>query len=184
MSVTPLPPKPTLSGQSAVFAAKAQELNATNPAEPPNSNNALAGKHCRVGSGENRAKAQSEGTTVKGVITSLSNGFMGVVHGAKSLYKSFSSYAFAPSQPQAPLQPKKAMAAVSGAIGQGVDTVTDFLNSTPATKDSYRGVRDALLPPKSTLESMERQAKDAITDIQGAGQEVISEVGKFFKKLF
>lgn len=184
MSVTPVPPKPSLAGQSEVFAARAKGLNAANKARATNPHNALAGRNCSVGPGNSRARAQSEGTTIKGLITSLSNGFMSVVHGAKNLCKSATSYVFRPSQPEAPLQPKKAMAAVLGAAGQGVDAVTDFLSSTPATKDAYRSVRDALNPPKSTIKSLEREASDAITDIKGTGQSLIDDFGKFFKKLF
>lgn len=184
MSVTPVPPKPPLAGLSEAFAAKAKGLNAADKATATNPHNALAGRNCGVGPGDSRAKARSEATTAKGIFTLLSNGFMGVVHGAKSLLKSMTSYVFGPSQPEAPLQPKKAMAAVSGAVGQGVDTVNDFLDSTAATKDAHRGVRDALNPPKSTMEALGREASDAFTDIKGAGQELLDDAGKFFKKLF
>ncbi|MBS7779609.1 hypothetical protein [Acidovorax sp. CCYZU-2555] len=184
MSVTPVPPKPPLAGQSEVFAAKAKGLNAADKATATNPHNALAGRNCSVGPGNSRAKAQSEGTTIKGLITSLSNGFTSVVHGAKNLCKSATSYVFRPSQPEAPLQPKKAMTAILGAAGQGVDTVTDFLNRTPAIKDAYRGVRDALNPPKSTMVALGREASDAITDIKSAEQGLMDDVGKFFKKLF
>ena len=121
--MTPVPPKPSLADQSAVFAARPQELHAAHKAAAPNPHNALAGRDCSVGPGQSRARAQSEGTTVKSLITALSNGFMGLVHGPQSLLKSIASYAFRPSQPEAGLQPKKAMAAVSAAVDQGMDTV-------------------------------------------------------------
>lgn len=184
MSGNNIPSKPSLHGQSAAFLDKARALNASTKTGSTNPNNALAGKRCSVGSGENRAKAQSEGTTVRGIFASLSNGLMSVVHGAKSLLKSISAHAFGPSQPEAPLQPKKAMAAVSSSIGQGVDTVADFLNSAAATKNTYRGLRDAVNPPKSPLDAVGREANDALTDVKGAGQKLMKDAENFFNKLF
>lgn len=184
MSGNTIPPKPSLHGQSAVFAAKARELNAASKPEGSNPGNALADKRCAVGSGSSREKAQSAGAATRSLFASLSNGFMGILHGAKSLAKSLTSYAFGPSTPQAALQPKKAMAAASNAVAQGAGAVSDFLNSTRATRDAYRGARDAVSPPQSTIDSLGRQASDALTDAKQAGKGLLNEAEQFFKKLF
>lgn len=182
MSVTPVPPNPSLTGQSALFAAKAQELHAPQKAAATNPHNALAGRECSVGPGHGRTKAQSEATGVKSFIASLSNDFTRLMHGAGSIFKSISSHAFGPSQPEAALQPKKAMAAVSGA--QGMDAVTDFLNASPATRQAYRDVRDAVQRPHSGVEGLGREANDALTDIQGAGHKLLKDAESYFKKRF
>lgn len=178
------PHKPSLQRQSEIFAAKARELSAAGKTGAASPGNVLAERRCAVGSGENREKAQSAGATIKGLLASLSNSFMGVLHSARSLVKSLSSYTFGPSQPQAALEPKKAMAAASETLAQGVDTITDFLSSRQATKDVYRGARDALSPPGTRLDAAQRQASDAMTDVKSAGQKVIRDAEKFFNKLF
>lgn len=184
MSGHTIPPPPPLLGPRALFAAKAQKLNAASQPGGTNPRNALAGKCCSVGSGDNRATAQSAGSALQGLFASLSNGFMSVVHGAKSAYKSISSYVFGPSQPQGPLRPKEAMKKVSSVLGQGANTVTDSLNRNAATKEVYRSVRNGVNPRSSTLDALGRQANDALTDVKQAGKGLLDDAGQFLKKLF
>lgn len=184
MSGNTIPPKLSLAATSEAFAAKAHRLNASSKAGPSNPGNALADKRCTVGAGESREKAQSAAVSVKSLFTSLHNGFKSILYCAAALLKPLTSYAFRSSDAQTAPGPKKAMKMASGAMAQGAASVTGFLNANALTKDTYRGARDALNPPSSTLDSLAREADDALADIQGASESLISETRGFLKKLF
>ena len=175
-------PRPLMPSSQA-FLEKAQSLNAGNKAAATGARAALTSSSVRVGAGENREKAQSAGSAIKGILASLSNGFMGLVHGAKSLAKSISSYVFSSGNSQSGLQPRKAMDKVARRMDSGAASVQAFLHSNAATRNVYRDIRDSLRPPGSSLHALDRAASDAITDLKSEGKALFKDVKGFFKDL-
>ncbi|QKV54031.1 hypothetical protein [Comamonas antarctica] len=171
----------SLMPSSQAFLEKAQSLNAGNKAAATGARAALTHSSVRVGAGDNREKAQSAGSAIKGMLASLSNGFMGLLHGAKRLAKSISSYVFGPSNPQSGLQPRKAMDKVARGVDGGAASVQQFLNSNAATKGVFRDLRDSVSPPSSSLHALDRAAGDAITDLKSEGKALFKDVKDFFK---
>lgn len=170
-------PRPSLMASSQALLKKTQELNTASTGARA----ALGQSTIRVGSGQNRQKAQSAGETIKGLLTSLSNALKAVLYSPVALVKALHSYSVRPSRAETSFAPKDAMARVSQAADSSAASVHDFLNSNAVTKDVFREIRDTVSPPSSTLDALGREAGDTATDFKGAVKGMLEDAKNLFK---
>ncbi len=174
--VNTIRPRQSLMAQSQNLLEKTKQLNAENKSAATGARAALGQSTISVGSGVNRQKARSAGASIKGILTSLSNALMAVLHSPVALVKALHAYTMRPSRAGSALAPEKAMDQVAHRLDSGAASVYGFLNSNSLTKENFRSLRGAINPPSSTMDALAREADDALTDLKG----LLSDLNKSF----